>query len=52
MKKYIVYAREVHIQPYRVEAESKTDAIAGVLNGHGEFIEEKGEFSHLLDTME
>lgn len=47
-KKFIVTVREVHVQPYEVEAEDTEDAIELVFNGEGELLEEQGEFSHML----
>lgn len=47
--KYKVLIREVHIQPYSVEAEDEKEAKAIVSNGEGSIIEEELEYSHTLD---
>lgn len=47
--KYIVNVREVHIQPYEVEAISPEDAAQAVADGEGDLIEGGFEYSHTLD---
>ena len=48
MKKYIVSMREVWIQMYSAEAESKEEALDIVAEGGGDLIEGAFEFSHSL----
>jgi hypothetical protein len=49
MKNFIVSVREVHIQPYYVEAEDERDAIERVMNGEGDIMDCNFEYSHSLD---
>lgn len=49
-KRFIVEVREVHVQPYEVEANSKEQAIEVVKEGGGEIIENALEYSHTLDS--
>lgn len=48
-KAFIVYVREVHIQPYRVLAETPKEAIRLVSDGDGEILDCCLEYSHTLD---
>ena len=51
--KYIVEVREVHIQPYEVEADSPEQAIQNVKDGEEDkiaMIESGFEYSHTLDS--
>lgn len=50
IKKFQVMMREVHIQPYEVEARDEAEAIAIVNAGGGEIIEGGLEYSHTLDV--
>jgi hypothetical protein len=50
MKNFIVSVREVHIQPYFVEAEDEKDAIKKVEDGEGEIVDADFEYSHSLDS--
>lgn len=50
MKKFTVQVREVHIQPYEIEAKDEQEAIAIVQAGGGEIIEGGFEYSHTLDS--
>ena len=49
LPEYFVNVREVHIQPYRVEAASPEEAIKIVNGGGGDIVEEGMEYSHTLD---
>ena len=49
-KKFIVEVREVHVQPFKVEADSKAEAIETVKEGGGEIIENAFKYSHTLDS--
>lgn len=48
-KTFIVNVREVHIQPFRVEAETRQEAIEIVADGGGDLMEGCLEYSHTLD---
>ena len=48
MPKFIVSVREVHVQPYEVEAKDKEAAIKVVRDGGGD-VEDAFEYSHTLD---
>ena len=50
MKMFEVKVREVHVQPYSIEAKTKEEAIAIVQAGGGEIIEGGFEYSHTLDS--
>ena len=52
MPKYEVRVKEVHIQPYFVEAESEQEAIKVVEDGGGEIDESGFEYSCMLDSDE
>lgn len=48
MPKFIVSVREVHVQPYEVEAQDKEAAIKVVRDGGGEIDDGAFEYSHTL----
>lgn len=50
MKTFIVLVKEVHIQPVKIKAMNKNDAIRRVNEDAGEYLEEGIEYSHTLDT--
>lgn len=51
MKKvFIVAVREVHVQDYKVEAETKEEAIQKINNCEGEVLEGRMEYSHALES--
>lgn len=45
MAKYVVYVRETWVQGVSIEAANKGEAIAEVLEGNGENIEDSFEYS-------
>lgn len=45
-----VGVREVHVQPYLVQAENAEAAVEEVFQGGGILIEEQMEYSHTLDS--
>jgi len=47
---YYVRVREVHIQPYMVEADSEEKATQKIRDGEGEMYDAGFEFSHTLDS--
>ena len=49
-KVFIVSIREVHVQPHRIRADSKEEAIRKVQNCEGEVLENRMEYSHALDS--
>ncbi len=49
MPKFIVSVREVHVQPYEVEAQDKEAAIKVVRDGGGDIDDGAFEYSHTLD---
>lgn len=49
MKKYIVHTREVWVQPVEIEAETAKEALERVHNAEGNAIEDRFEYSHMLD---
>jgi len=49
-RKWIVAVREVHIQPFLIEAATAKEAIELVADGQGEMLESGFEYSHSLDT--
>lgn len=50
MKKYVVNVREVHVQPVRIEATSKEEAIEKIVKGQGTTVDDGLEYSHTLDS--
>jgi hypothetical protein len=46
-KKFIVTVREVHTQPYEVEAKNKEQAVDLVLKGHGKLMKDCSEFESM-----
>lgn len=48
-KPYIVRVREVHVQPYRILAETPEEALRLVADGGGDILEADLEYSHTLD---
>ena len=48
--KFIVEVREVWIQPVEIETVSEKEAIEGVREGEGKYIEDGFEYSHTLST--
>jgi len=50
LKKFEVNVREVHIQPYSVEANSKEEALQIVRDCGGEIIEGAMSYSHVLHS--
>ncbi len=50
MPKFEVKVKEVHIQPYGVEAKTKEEAIKIVEEGGGEILEGGFTYSHTLDS--
>lgn len=46
---YIVSVREVHVQQVKVEAASEDEAKTKVVEGEGEYLDDKLEYSHTLD---
>ena len=49
-KAFIVGVREVHVQPYRVLAETPEEAVRLVAGGDGDILDADFEYSHSLDT--
>ena len=49
-KAFIVGVREVHVQPYRVMAETPEEAVRLVTGGDGDILDADFEYSHSLDT--
>lgn len=49
MKTFIIGVKEVHIQPVRVEADSREEAIKKVAEGEGETLEELLEYDYTLE---
>ena len=48
-KVFIVSVREVHVQPYRVAAETPEEAVRLVADGGGDALDAGFEYSHTLD---
>lgn len=49
MKKFLVDVREVWVQTYEIEAESKEEALQLVYEGDGEIVDGGPVYSHVLD---
>jgi hypothetical protein len=49
-KTFLVSVREVHVQQFRVEAETENEALIKVSSGDGECLDNALEYSHSLDT--
>jgi hypothetical protein len=49
METFIVFVREVHIQPVTIEADTPEDAIQRVADGQGHADYDMLEYSHTLD---
>ena len=52
MKNYIVYVREIHVVPIKVEAADEFDAIEKARNCEGEWIVKDSEFQETMDSSE
>ena len=50
MKDFIVNVRETWVQPVKVQAQTKKEALEKVVEGEGEYLEESLEYSHTNDT--
>jgi|CXWL01.1.fsa_nt_gi hypothetical protein len=50
MPQFIVNVREVHVQPYLIEAATLDEAITKVEEGEGDILEAGFEYSHTLET--
>jgi len=52
MPKYIVYVHETWIQGVEIEAEDKGEAIAEVLEGNGNYLDDNFEYSDTRSESE
>jgi hypothetical protein len=52
MAKFIVNTREVWIQPIAIDASDKGEAIAKVMDGEGEILENNFEYSDTRSELE
>lgn len=49
MKTYRVFVKEVWVQAFDIEAESKEEAIKLITEGDGDIVQDELDYSHSLD---